>query len=284
MRARSTTLAQQHDQPTCLYRFAVSLWGMKCLVVSDIHYDLKQYDWVLNQAAAYDIVVLAGDHLDISSTVDIRSQITVIQAYMRRIAAKTRLLVCSGNHDLDARNSAGEKYARWIQRVRHFGVPTDTDSLKLGDTLFTICPWWDGPESCREIAPLFERDDPVDKERWIWLYHAPPSTSPTSWNGRQHFGDDQLLAWIEQYQPDIVLTGHIHQSPFKKDGSWVDRIGKTWIFNAGRHSGPMPCHIVINTQEEEAVWLSLSGAETVNLDQPLTRPLRELTALPSWLS
>ena len=128
---------------------------MKCLLVADMHYALKQYDWVLHQAAAYDVVVLAGDHLDISSAVDIRSQITVIQTYMRRISAKTRLLVCSGNHDLDARNAAGEKYARWIQRARQFGVPTDSDSLKIGGTLFTVCPWWDGPESCRQIAPLF---------------------------------------------------------------------------------------------------------------------------------
>ena len=48
--------------------------SMKCLLVADMHYALKQYDWVLHQAAAYDIVVIAGDHLDISSTVDIRSR------------------------------------------------------------------------------------------------------------------------------------------------------------------------------------------------------------------
>lgn len=257
---------------------------MKCLLVSDMHYDLKQYDWVLNQAAAYDVVVLAGDHLDISSRVDLRSQITVIQAYIRRIGARTRLVVCSGNHDLDARNAAGEKYARWIQRARQFGVPTDTDSLKVGTTLFTVCPWWDGPESCREIAPLFERDKQVEKERWVWVYHAPPSTSPTCWDGRKFFGDDQLLAWIEQYQPDIVLSGHIHQSPFKKDGSWVDRMGNTWVFNAGRQIGPQPCHIVINTEVEAALWFSLRGGEIVHLGQPLLRPPAELNALPSWLS
>ena len=131
-------------------------------------------------------VVLAGDHLDISSSVDLRSQITVIQAYIRRIGARTRLLVCSGNHDLDARNAAGVKYARWIQRARQFGVPTDSDSLKVGSTLFTVCPWWDGPESCREIAPLFDRDNPVDKERWIWVYHAPAQCVPDVL-GRQAF-------------------------------------------------------------------------------------------------
>lgn len=256
---------------------------MKCLLVSDVHYNLKQYDWVLAQAGYNDVVVLAGDHLDISSPVDLRSQITVIQTYMRRIGAKTRLLVCSGNHDLDARNPAGEKYARWIQRARQFGVPTDADSVTIGDTLFTICPWWDGPESCQQIAPQFERDSRVEKARWIWVYHAPPSNSPTCWDGRKFFGDDQLLGWIGQYQPDMVLTGHIHQSPFKKDGSWVDRIGNTWVFNAGRQPGPVPCHVVINTEIEEALWFSLKGGQAVHLDRPLLRPPAELTALPGWL-
>lgn len=257
---------------------------MKCLLVSDVHYTLKQFDWVLNQASAFDVVVLAGDHLDISSVVDIRSQITVVQTYMRRIGSKTNLVVCSGNHDLDARNSAGEKYARWIHKARQFGVPTDNDSVLIDGTLFTMCPWWDGPVSCSQITPLFERDRAVHKDRWVWVYHAPPSGSPTSWDGRKFLGDDQLLDWIGEYQPDIVLTGHIHQSPFRKPGSWVDLIGGTWVFNAGRQPGPFPCHIAINTDTEEALWFSLAGAETVSLNQPLSRPVSELSALPTWLS
>lgn len=257
---------------------------MKCLLVSDIHYNLKQFDWVLNFAGDFDVVVLAGDHMDISSMVDIRSQVTVIQSYMRKIREKTRLIVCSGNHDLDARNQAGEKYSRWIHRVRSFGVSTDTDSLLIGDTLFTICPWWDGPHSRDEIAPLFERDQHLEKKRWVWVYHAPPSDSPTCWGGKQAFGDDELLKWIHQYQPDMVMTGHIHQSPFRPPGSWVDRIGNSWVFNAGRQPGTLPCHIAINTAVEEALWISLAGAETISLSHPLTRPLDELHALPDWLT
>jgi hypothetical protein len=32
-----------------------------------------------------------------------------------------------------------------------------------------------------------------------------------------------------------------------------------------------------------ALWFSLAGAEITRLDQPLRRPLEELTALPDWL-
>lgn len=256
---------------------------MRCLLVSDLHYTLKQFDWVLNVAKDFDVVVIAGDHLDISSAVEVRAQITVIQAYLRRLSAKSRLIVCSGNHDLDARNAVGEKYAKWILKARQFGVPTDEDCLVIDRTLFTICPWWDGPESCAQVGAQLERDSQKPKERWIWVYHAPPDASPTSWAGKKHFGDIQLVQWIGRFAPDMVLSGHIHQSPFREGGSWVDRLGSTWVFNPGRQTGPCPTHIILDTDEQRALWFSLAGAEIVSLDQPLTRPVLELTELPAWL-
>lgn len=256
---------------------------MRLLLVSDLHYALKQFDWVLNEADSFDVIVIAGDHLDISSTVDVRAQITVILTYLRRLCVKTQLIVCSGNHDLDARNAAGEKYAKWILKARQFGVPTDDDCLMINRTLFTICPWWDGPESNALVGEQLQRDSQKSKERWVWVYHAPPDASPTSWGGRQHFGDSQLLQWIKRYSPDMVCAGHIHQSPFREGGSWVDRLGTTWVFNPGRQIGPCPTHIILDTKAQAAVWFSLAGAEVVTLDQPLVRPVPALTELPGWL-
>lgn len=256
---------------------------MRCLLVSDLHYTLRQFDWVSGSADAFDVVVIAGDHLDITSSVEIQAQITVILAYLKRLCSKTRIIVCSGNHDLDSRNLDGEKYARWISKSRHIGVPTDDDSPLIDRTLFTICPWWDGPRGCEKVGEQLACDSRKSKERWIWVYHAPPDGSPTSWGGRRHFGDSQLLQWITQYSPDIVMTGHIHQSPFKEGGSWVDRIGSTWVFNPGRQVGPCPTHIILDTDQQAALWFSLAGAEVVFLNQPLERPVPELTELPDWL-
>ena len=38
---------------------------MKGLLVSDIHYRLKQLDWLASVAPEFDLVVIAGDHLDV---------------------------------------------------------------------------------------------------------------------------------------------------------------------------------------------------------------------------
>src|SRR5258708_39028751 len=88
-----------------------SIGAMRILVVSDLHYTMKQLDWVIDAAAGFDLVVVAGDLLDISSNVEPDAQIVVALAYLARVAAKTTVVVCSGNHDLKARNDLGERAA-----------------------------------------------------------------------------------------------------------------------------------------------------------------------------
>lgn len=257
---------------------------MKLLLVSDLHYALKQFDWTLAAATHFDVVVVCGDHLDISGHVDGRVQIVVIQKYLQRLMAETQLIVCSGNHDLDSRNDAGEKVARWMEKVRQLGIPADGDSLAIGDTLFTICPWWDGPSTREAVHRQFLRDAEKPKKSWIWVYHSPPDGSPTSWGSNRSYGDKDLSGWIAEFSPDFVLTGHIHQAPFVEGGSWADRIGSTWVFNAGRQIGDIPTHIALNLPEAEALWMSLTGRESLRLDTPLQRPLTKLAELPDWFT
>lgn len=256
---------------------------MKILLVSDLHYALKQFDWTAAAAVDFDLVILAGDHLDIAGQLDGGVQIVVILNYLKRMAAQGRVIVSSGNHDLDTRDSHGEKVASWMTRVRRLGIATDGDSLEVADALITICPWWDGPAARQAVADQLERDVARRKGSWIWVYHAPPE-GLTSWNGQRSHGDAALTGWIEAYRPDIVLSGHIHEAPFKRGGSWVDRIGSTWVFNSGQQIGPVPAHVALDTDVQEAAWFSLAGAEIVRLGAPLQRPLESLNALPAWMA
>jgi len=246
---------------------------MKLLLVSDLHYTLRQLDWLQRVADGYEVVVIAGDHLDLSSAVAFEAQIVVVLKYLQRLRSRATLIVSSGNHDLNATNPAGEKVAAWMSRVRGLGVATDGDTIEVGDTLFTVCPWWDGPAARAEVGAQLARDAAARAgRRWVWVYHSPPSGSPTSWTGSKHYGDDDLVAWISAHRPDVVLTGHVHQSPFKSGGSWVDRIGDSWVFNAGREWGPVPCHVIIEPAERRASWFSTMGPERVDLaDASATR-------------
>jgi Icc-related predicted phosphoesterase len=256
---------------------------MRLLLVSDLHYSLPLFDWVVEVAPNFDIVVMAGDHLDLASIVDGHAQSVVVRKYFNRLQAKTRLLICSGNHDLDSHNAAGEKTAKWLLSSRNKGVLSDGDSLVVGDTLFTICAWWDGPVVRGAIGEQLAAAAAKRIKHWIWVYHAPPANSPVAWGGSRYYGDAELGQWIEQYQPDIVMSGHVHQAPFVPEGSWVDRIGSTWIFNTGHYPGAPPAHIVMDTEAGEALWFSAAGNQFVRLGETLERPVATLKALPNWL-
>jgi len=91
---------------------------VRILLVSDLHYALRQFDWLVETAADVDVLVLAGDHLDISSSVPLDVQVVVIGRYLELLAEQTRVIACSGNHDLTRRDADGEKAAPWLQTSR----------------------------------------------------------------------------------------------------------------------------------------------------------------------
>jgi predicted phosphodiesterase len=256
---------------------------LRCLLVADLHYDLRKFDWVVEAARHVDVVVLAGDFLDAFSAVGRPAQAVVVQKYLRRIRGEAPLLICSGNHDLDSRNGWGELVTRWIALVRPYDVATDGDSRRIGDTLFTICPWHDGSGGRAGVARQLAADAALRPARWVWLHHAPPAGSPTSWDGQKSFGDASLRGWIRQHQPDLVLSGHVHQSPFRDGGAWADRIGRTWVFNAGHQVGPLPSHVVVDTELPGAYWISLGGAQIAPLGAAPERPCAAAGELPAWL-
>jgi Icc-related predicted phosphoesterase len=241
---------------------------MKMLFVADLHYALKQFDWLVAHANQYDVVIIGGDLLDLSSPLDIDTQIVVVEKYLNRLRQLTRLVVSSGNHDGDSRNAADESVARWLLEVKMPQLFADGDSIEAGGHLITVCPWWDGPASRAELEAQLAQDAEKPRKRWVWVHHAPPDASPVSWTGKKFAGDEFLLGWIRKFEPDLVLSGHVHNAPFYAVGSWIDRIGKTWVFNPGRQLGPQPTCVAFELERMTAEWISIEGRALRELDVP----------------
>jgi Icc-related predicted phosphoesterase len=243
------------------------------LLVSDLHYTLRQYDWLLSRAEQFDAVVLAGDLLSVAAPVSVEAQIAAVRATLRTLAEHTRVVVCSGNHDLNALSATGEKTADWTAALLDAGVTTDGHSVQVGDILITALPWWDGPDARAASEEFLSAFDRGGSRHWIWVYHSPPE-SLLSWTGSRHYGDPTVSQWISKWQPDAVFCGHIHQAPFAPDGSWVDLLGGTWVFNPGKQTGPVPTHVEIDLPGRVARWHSMIGVEERHLDPslPWTRP------------
>jgi len=246
---------------------------MKILAVSDLHFGLKQFDWVSQQAERYDLVIIAGDLLDIGGHLDLDSQITIVVKYLRTISAKTRLLVCSGNHDGDEKNDDQEFIARWLQRVRAAGLVVDGGGIELGDLRLSVCPWWDGPATRGRMQEFLRRERAAAPKSWLWVHHAPPDGVGVSWTGKVHAGDAFLVDIINELAPDFVFSGHIHNSPFRTGGAWASRIGKTWTFNAGQQLGVPPAYIELDLAKRSVRWVSQAGDEEILLDAtPAAQP------------
>lgn len=241
------------------------------LAVGDVHYDMRQLDWLLARAADHDLVVVVGDLLDVSSSVPLAAQIPVVLRYLGKLADRTRVAVCSGNHDLTERDADGEQAAPWLAAAAASGVVVDNGTLTVGDDVVSVFPWWDGPLGRARLEASLEAQASAASARpgrWIWVYHWPPPDLPVSWIGTKSYGDADLAGWVDRFRPDLVLTGHVHQSPWVDGGSWVSSTGTTWVVNAGRQTGPEPSHAVIDLDTWTATWWSYEGEST----QPLAAP------------
>src|SRR5258708_20224786 len=104
---------------------------MRCLVVADLHYSLPQFDWLVSAAPQFDLVIFAGDALDVASWVDYRAQIVVVKKYLSLLSGITRVILCSGNHDLAELSPEAEKISRWIGDVPEPDIPCHATSLRI---------------------------------------------------------------------------------------------------------------------------------------------------------
>ena len=196
---------------------------MRCLVVADLHYSLPQFDWLL--AAAPRV-----RHRDFCRR---RARYRIVRRFSRPdrggeeipvlLSGMTRVILCSGNHDLDERSAEGEKIARWVGDVRELGIACDGDDLTIGDRASRCAHGGTGAGQGPHRIPAA----------------TPPPSGRNAGSGcitrrrriRDELGRQAVLrrrrtgAMDRAIPPSMVISGHVHQSPFIPDGSWFDRLG-----------------------------------------------------------
>jgi predicted MPP superfamily phosphohydrolase len=72
---------------------------MKVLLTSDLHLTVPWFDWLNTKAAAFDLICIGGDFLDLFGQEPKPKQVSLVQSCLRRLAAATTVAICSGNHD-----------------------------------------------------------------------------------------------------------------------------------------------------------------------------------------
>ena len=243
---------------------------MRCLVVGDLHFNLRQFDWITERLVDFDALVLTGDLLDLSGHQPHSRQLQTLLPLLQRWRARTHVLVASGNHDAVDRPHRED----WLAIAGAAGCFVDGATVVFDRASFTLCPWRDDPQAEGALARLLAHAPVPDDRPWIWVHHEPPAGAAVSWAGRIARGNAGLARMVRRLRPHLVLSGHIHDAPFVEGGAWLDRMGPTWLVNPGRQPGDAPAHAVLDLAREEVTWAAAGGSDRRRLDlaRPLPRP------------
>lgn len=258
---------------------------MKLLLTSDLHSRWHWFDWIAE--AEVDAILIGGDLLDGFSPEGLLPQMVAVSQWAAGL--RCPLAVCSGNHDanfpgaipptelvgMDQRSRIMALSPRWMDTLDRSGVVGDGRSEVVewgGQKAVVSTIPYSGFDDEHLTGSLWDAGDRLRREHripWFVLNHEPPAGTAVGGS----MGDASLHWMIEEYQPDYVLSGHIHGQPYHPDGNFAERIGTTWCFNPGappfdiQQKAKTPNHIWLDTFAMTAVWHAEATAGQV----PITR-------------
>ncbi len=195
--------------------------SMRIVSFGDIHMCLRNIERLGTELRTADLVILSGDLTNFGG----RDEAERVLAATRSHAGA--LLALSGNLDqrdvIDFLQEQGISLHGQYRRIGALGI--------FGCGGSNLTPFRTPTElSDEEIGALLERAHaPVaDAPQRLMVCHTPPAHTTTDRiRSGQHVGSPAVRAFIEAHQPDICITGHIHES------AGIDHLGRTTVVNAG---------------------------------------------------
>lgn len=255
---------------------------MKILILSDLHFNKNWFEWAKSSAQSYQLVAIAGDLLDGYYKRGLMEQILWLHKWLCGFPAP--IAFCSGNHDANEPNLGMEALGpevlsqedrklarsaltanRWMDMLDMPNTVTDNQSkivrTNKGKIAVSTIPYdyfgaaTHGMEET-EHTKLWQQGKRLSKEEkcpWFVLHHDPPAQTEVG----GPLGSRMFRKQIAEYQPDCAFSGHLHHQPY--EGSFLDRIGRTWCFNPGFtkiswQKTKTPNHIALDYQKKKATW------------------------------
>ena len=210
------------------------------LLTADLHYTPKYQRWLLEHAAEFQGIAIAGDLCDLflanevisdevlvrrgrtretSSPVSLRLQRLRLEEWMAQVAGISPLIVSTGNHDCG------------LWQSKSPGLHGDLTICETENFVLASCPWMAGGANRIEALLSATAEVVADAEKLarktgkplFLLHHEPPSRDTL--NGK-HISD-----LLRQFRPPLLGCGHLHQHPYLS--GWFSKVHQTHCFNAG---------------------------------------------------
>jgi Icc-related predicted phosphoesterase len=195
--------------------------NMKILGIRDVHGNTARLHGMASALGMADLIIISGDITHFGGRDDAERVFNVVKGYADNV------LVVPGNCDhydvglflseqgvnLDARSLKWEKYT----------------FVGLGGSLSTPGGITPNERTEEELGSLLReamRDVHPDKSL-IMVSHQPPVRTACDIARSIHVGSSAVRSFIEEYEPLVCFSGHIHES------TCIDEIGNTKIVNPG---------------------------------------------------
>lgn len=185
---------------------------MKILVVADIHGHTRELEKVLGgiDVKGVDLVVCPGDFTDMVSKPSEFSQIDIAEVALQKLLALGKPLLCvPGNQD---------PY-EILEMFDEYGVNLHNRVVKFQG--IDIMGWGGAPTPFNTIIEPSEEEtrEALDrmaagvKGNFILVVHAPPKNTKVDLiEGGKHVGSPAIRRFIEQKNPLLALSAHIHEA------------------------------------------------------------------------
>ena len=195
---------------------------MDILAIPDIHGDFSRLQNLSAQIETADIILLVGDITNFGR----EQEVAVIIEFIKSL--NSRILAVTGNCDfppvasyLSMQEMNIEAAHRMIDGIAFVGLgaslysPSRGTPNEVSEEVLT--------ENLNKAIAGLPEDTPL-----VLVSHQPPrDTAADRINSDLHVGSHSVRQFIEQYQPLVCFSGHIHE------GAGIDAIGETQVVNPG---------------------------------------------------
>jgi Icc-related predicted phosphoesterase len=188
-----------------------------------------------------------------------------IRKYKSRVSGAQVYLILGNDDHEDCRAALAAMHAQ--------GVCHDlaTTPAKVGSVLLVGYPWV--PSSRGQFYDAWERseaqifNDLRDLEaatsgrRTVYVVHAPPYGTPHDiMSDGEHVGSEAVLGWLQDGPKHLVLSGHIHEAPFRNGGIWQSHVEGTLCMQPGAWHDEALCAIELDLDDpSHAQWIRPAG-------------------------
>jgi Calcineurin-like phosphoesterase len=235
---------------------------MRLLLTAELGQNPRWFKWLDEGSKNYDLVVIAGDFIDVFRPEPVNAQILKAKAFLRSLAQHTRVAVSSGNHDTvdEVVPSPRGPVPMWMAGLDSINTllsdgRTSVIRQRLIVTTLSYIANIDQKRSwLAEGAELRKKTNLP----WLVVHHHPPVFEGGA--GPEEVSAGRLL---KEFGPTMWIGGRFFDQAHPRGFTWMQTIDQSIVLNVsqtaaagGFREAAFPNHIVFDLERGTIQWNS----------------------------